>query len=59
MTQIFRVFIHMDKAMRNKHDVARALREISRALQDGKEEGSVKDMEQNTVGAYSYKVEKE
>lgn len=57
MKSIFRVFIHMDKAMRNKHDVARALREISRALQDGKEEGSVKDMDQNVVGTFSTKVE--
>lgn len=53
----FTVKIHMDGAMKSPHDVARALREISRALQDGKDSGPVKDMAQATVGLYVTKEE--
>lgn len=55
--RVFTVKIHMDGAMRTAHDVARALREISRALQDGKDSGPVKDMAQATVGVYITKEE--
>jgi hypothetical protein len=55
--RVFTIKIHMDNGMRTLHDVARALREISRALQDGKDSGPVRDMEQHTVGVYAVKEE--